>query len=582
MPTPPPTLPSDYALQNFRHAVGVALQREGHLLTAGEMVVVRRWLALPPEAASLYARLQQRSRDTFRVHQLNYADVTSPAVAVQHLDSTGLVDTRKSLPTALLLALRTVAELRDLCRRHQVPTSGVRQVLLDRMAPIVTRSELPGQVIRIRHKDLFRRLCRWFLLDHSGDLSRMVVADLGHVRYPRYTPTSGAGLYANRRDLICYETMLRLVSSERTEAQWAEVAESALSLTEGLSPATAGRRRLSARRMGIRATQRAVRAVERAHSAHAAVPLYVRLLALEDQAPSSTAHRLSLCLDRTGEAEAGARVCHQARGGSLGQPMALSLERTGKRLARKAAIQWEALPRCQTPPIHSVHLTQVEDSPPRFEGSDEPKPVEQAVMDLLHRSARTAVFSENALWTSLFGLLFRDVLFADVPGMLPGRHLHGPLDLGQAGFYERRRQLVDARLADITNGCAHSILRRTVEQHSGEAIVGVAWSFSVEDVLAPVCEAFGGTAIAGLLRHFIDDYDTAKSGLPDLCILPGSSTVLPGDLSIPKGALLVEIKGPTDALRDNQRWWHYQLTSLGIPTEIWRVTDAMRQEFRRR
>jgi hypothetical protein len=49
------------------------LEREGHLLSAGEGVVCRRILGLAPDALELYARLSLRTGAAFRVAGLRYA-----------------------------------------------------------------------------------------------------------------------------------------------------------------------------------------------------------------------------------------------------------------------------------------------------------------------------------------------------------------------------------------------------------------------------------------------------------------------------------------------------------------------------
>ena len=42
--------PAEFARQDLTEAVEIALARDGHLLTAGEWTVARRFLALPPPA----------------------------------------------------------------------------------------------------------------------------------------------------------------------------------------------------------------------------------------------------------------------------------------------------------------------------------------------------------------------------------------------------------------------------------------------------------------------------------------------------------------------------------------------------
>ncbi|MFT4978553.1 MAG: hypothetical protein ACI8S6_004463, partial [Myxococcota bacterium] len=162
----------DYARQDLTAAVEIALRRDGHLLTAGELRVTERFLALPPEAASLYARLHSRRPSLFRLEQLDYAEVGDIPRAATVLCEAGLAHDENILPATMLLSLRTVAELKVLCREHGRRRSGKRAALLERLTtPPLPREAVNTPALLLRHRRLFRRLCRLYLHDHSGDLS---------------------------------------------------------------------------------------------------------------------------------------------------------------------------------------------------------------------------------------------------------------------------------------------------------------------------------------------------------------------------------------------------------------------------
>jgi hypothetical protein len=74
--------------------------------------------------------------------------------------------------------------------------------------------------------------------------------------------------------------------------------------------------------------------------------------------------------------------------------------------------------------------------------------------------------------------------------------------------------------------------------------------------------------LAHLLRHGL----RSTSGLPDLVVLPGPVARIDGFPSrIPNDLVCVEVKGPTDSLRDGQRVWLDRLVSIGISAEVWHV-----------
>jgi len=561
----PRPLPIDYPRRHFLHGVTSALVREGHLLTWGERQVVQRWLDLPPGAASIYARLHGRAGTIFRLDRLAYAEVPDLPAAADQLLRAGLADPRGLIHLDALIHAHTVPELRAACRALGLPRGGPRGVLVERLERSRCRSVLPGTCIRLRHQGLFRRLLRIYLGDHQGDLSRVVMDALGLQTFARYTSTGGPGLFRNRQGLRDYESALRLLSEERDEPAWAAQAESALARMMALPRESVARRKFSARRLYDRASRRAIRAVERQSGSAAAAPLYLRLLRHHTERPAEMALRLALCQDRMGDAAAGAALCAAARAAAQGTPTALALERTGRRLARRAEVPWAPAPDLVSAPVRHLVLPMVQVHPPRFGDPECGLPVEAAVVAHLAGLGRRALHGESAPWTTLFGLLFYSVLFAPVPGMLPSQKMNGPLDLYTPGFASRRSDQINGVLARIAEGQAPAMLMACGAEHMGEGIAGVHWGLlSLED-LAALAAHIGPVPLHALMALFARDPRTARGGMPDLLVLPGS------DHFLPPGLLMAEVKGPGDQLRDNQRCWHHALLQAGLSVEVWRV-----------
>jgi len=152
--------------------------------------------------------------------------------------------------------------------------------------------------------------------------------------------------------------------------------------------------------------------------------------------------------------------------------------------------------------------------------------------------------------------------------------LYAPLDLGRPGFAERRQSFIEKELAAIASDDRWSRLRERWHRYHKQAIIGVNWSLDLERVLIPVCEALGATVISEILQYLALDYRTARSGQPDLCILPGSIVTHGDSMPISGRLILAEVKGLTDSLRDNQRWSHDKLLKLGLLVEVWNVSPS--------
>ena len=89
--------------------------------------------------------------------------------------------------------------------------------------------------------------------------------------------------------------------------------------------------------------------------------------------------------------------------------------------------------------------------------------------------------------TTLFGLLFWDVLFASIPGAFETPYQFAPLDLAEDTFYYSRQHLVDPRITAIEAGDGAEILERAYDANLGRMCVGVRWDlFEKEDLLGIV------------------------------------------------------------------------------------------------
>jgi hypothetical protein len=565
--------PPDASEQDLASALAIVLERDGQLFTAGEVLVLERARALSPAGRALLARLLQRRRRAIRIADLAYTAVSDPGAAARELVLAGLADDETVLPLRSVLDAYPNAALAEILGRHGGPTTGARATLLARVARFAG-AELREPLVRIRHKALFARVSRLFLYDDDDDLRRVVLARIGVFRYPTYEPTGGPGPFRDRRSLLAYEDALARLHSIDESTDPGALAMAALEACER-GGHEAVHRRLSSRRLDEALAFHGARELERRDARDRALAIYERLHALSPL--PEVAHRLALCLAAVGRVGDGAAVCAAARDASPADAR-LVLDRTGRRLARKANRAWVPLPPLRTAFEREVQLCSAGAGvrPLYRTECGSPAPIEQALVGRLRALGRTAAHAESAPWTTLFGLLLRDVLFAPVPGMLPTAYLRAPLDLGTPDFAARRRAILDEVLDDIVWGGAPTRLSKALGRPR-EAIVGVHPDLD-GGFLQALVAAIPAEALAAILRHMAERYHAARSGLPDLAILPGPEVRIAG--AVPArvdGALvLAELKGPTDSLRDNQRVWIDRLLALGLRVELWTVAPVMR------
>jgi len=375
---------------------------------------------------------------------------------------------------------------------------------------------------------------RVYLQSPWADRSLLVAERLGNLRWARYTPTGGPGLWPDRRTLTTWE--------RARGGEWVDPGEPLRLALQG-PPAA-----------GWSAWSRAVEAVL------ATGPDADTLRAL---LAAGAAVRIPLV--RALEAEGRHAEAFAACAGPRDAAEGLALTRTAARLARRLGVGVPPHPPLQEPRVRSFVLAPGPPSGgrPTWVVDDVARTVEASMIALVRAAGRAATHAENWLWTSLYALVFRDLYFLPVPGMLPTPRRAGPLDVGTAGFASRRAAAVDARLRAL----AEEGPARFVSGWEGERLAGLADGEAASAAAASVPGAMAAAVLGRLAR---EGWDAAR-GLPDLYLPPGPAVRLEGAVpgALSAEALLAEVKGPTDALRDEQRVWHHHLRCAAIPVELW-------------
>ncbi len=193
-PDPDPTDdPHRLPQADLMAALRLALARDGALLTAGENMLMESFFALPEPARALYARLLARQPGPFPLGDLHYPEIPEIGLASAQLVAAGLAwAAERLLPTTRLLQRQTAAEIRVALRALGLPSTGAKADLVARLAEAGGGAVRQQPWLLLRHRGLMRRLLRLALSDHHGDLSRLVVARLGLVRFPHTHRRRGA------------------------------------------------------------------------------------------------------------------------------------------------------------------------------------------------------------------------------------------------------------------------------------------------------------------------------------------------------------------------------------------------------
>ncbi len=553
----------------LRSVVAAALEAEGHLLTAGELLVLRRYLALPVQASHLYARLLHRVRDIVRLDVLSAAERSSAELLLRKQ----LLD--RLVPWPRRWELLRVPELRQACRALGLDARGRRAQLGARL--VAQENYCAQPMARVRHRSLFRRLQQIFLRSPRADYRVLILDALGLRRSPTYDCQPGLSALPDRRALRQYRQARALLDACMEGEDPVPHLERALAWLARAPEPNLAQRRFSPRRVAARLAALAARQLERQRQPERALQVYRTLLEDGTLEPGPLLQRMVLALEAAGRPAEATQLA--ATGRSDADPVsALALERSGRRLAKRADMPWEALPSPTEPPQRQFELRSAPRRGPRPlyhpPGDDQAAlPVEAALVALLAARGRRVLHGESAPWRTIFALVLRDLYFLPVPGMLPVPHLAGPLDLGSAAFAANRQQPLERRLEELSQGAGPELIQRRYARHAGEALAGARWDLADGATLAEIARAVGGAGLAQLMRRLAFEGWSAQRGLPDLLVLPGPEVSLPScsppDLG--PSLLLAEVKGPGDQVRDAQAAWFRTLQRAQVPLELWRV-----------
>ncbi|CCM01558.1 uncharacterized protein FIBRA_03617 [Fibroporia radiculosa] len=172
---------------------------------------------------------------------------------------------------------------------------------------------------------------------------------------------------------------------------------------------------------------------------------------------------------------------------------------------------------------------------------------------------------EGRILTTLYGLLFWDIIFADIPGAFETAYQSAPLDIAEDTFYFSRKDLADRRLQELQDGRAEEILERVYDAHAETQTwcVGIRWDLFQKQDLLEIARCLGGSALADICRLLCEDYPGRASGVPDLVVWNADEGM----------CKFVEVKGPGDTLQENQRVWIDVLLRAGVAVEECRVEE---------
>lgn len=550
-----PELPQGYYLDNFWRILDAVEGLYDDLMSPQEHTFLVTFRALPLHAQRLYVRLLTRRGPCFRLDKISY-DELPPALlsdGIEALFQTELLADAKSLPFEELLIQLTNKELQSFACQW-METKGWTQLrkaqrvkaLADHAAqeeqyePMTEAllTAFPMIVLQQAEVTLSFRLMMFGSLSYS--LTDFVLEELGIVCYESYEIKRDKRLYQSREAI---EEMLLL--SQIREAVWMLLEEELVSEAEEWArPVCLPEREWAPTSM--RYVERIRTSIGRALERQEKFEQALCYFSLARRPPAR--ERRARILLKLGRLDEAASICQEMQEAPRDDNEAEVALRIEDKVLRA---------RGERPPPKKRHRLRTTSLilAPHKEG------VEAAVLSHYRGLGYRGFFSENHLWLGLFGLVCWDIIFAPVRGAFQHPFQRGPLDLNQPSFREQREALFMARWEELRReqGWRERVWQN-FEAKQGLSNAFVDWSSLTRKMLSVALEHIPGSDLVLVCDRLCHDVKRHRRGLPDLFLCrPGG------------GYELVEVKGPGDQVRPEQRAWFGVLERGGVAISIAKV-----------
>ena len=536
-------LPALYYLDHLLELFAFVREHYAHALTTEHEDFLRQFAALPQTAQAMFARLVGRRGTVFAVNRLRYPEIGSGEVvvdALRALKPAGFVSAPQDRHREAVLQALTRDQLLTVLRTRSAGIArSLRKAAYLEMAfehcsmeDIARAIDTANYVVRRRTGSLDYLAFLYFGSIPNG-LGRFTLRDLGLVTTQSLTERYAARFPERDEALENFYFAARARAFEAgTTDQIRGIAQEASSWPTAQFDSSARRRDTLAATVGkwFQARGENDAALSLFEQGESVVCVERRI-------------RLLLTLERRDEALDELNRC--LRDPRSDEEFLFAKDIHDRRFANKnISITTDTVRVAETVCIDEAHRHEPENAVLRHFES------------LGHRAYR----AENALWRTLLGLLFWDLLFSPGKGAMPSPFDHFPSVLRNGRLLTEHAPSVEARLALLEDRAAtkRALLRQSVANFGARNGV-FRWRQSVLDGVFALIEASPTSALRSTLQRLIHDFDEQRHGYPDLMVVDDV------------GVRFLEVKAEGDQLRRNQLTRMRQLQSAGYRADVLRV-----------
>lgn len=554
-----------YYLHNFERALGWLAERHIDLLGDAEQEFLAQFSTLPELSRALLVRLLMRRGRWFRESKLNYEEIPSISEAAAPLLELGMLDAQGPMDLDELFALHTKQELFDLFKAAPLKASMRKPEILSALRGLFPDSVPyshwnPGaleSVWRVTIGEVCDRLRLVFFGNLHQQWSEFVLSDLGIFKYETVPLDKTTHAFRTQADVELY-LFLHLCRQALDEGADKGDLLHKVAHCQIDSPWLQSRRAKVLWRIG--------QAWEREQDWESAQKAYE----LSDH-PGARLRRVRVC-ERMGRFNDAMTIALAAEASPESEEERQRIARMLPRLRRHApdysglsADQSQRGSQCRAREFACVEQALVEYV---LELPASAMQVEYAVQDYWNTDTAPVFYVENALINSLFGLLCWPAIFAPLQGAFFHPFQSGPADLGAPDFVPRREELFKACMDRLKDGTYREFIQSNYESKQGIQSPFVFWGLMSQTLLSLALDCIPPHHLEIFFARLLCDIRANRSGFPDLVRFWPSE----------RRYELVEVKGPGDALQDNQIRWLRYFSEHGVPASVcyvrWRTTPS--------
>lgn len=542
-------LKTDYYLDNFRYLLDFVLKDYGDLLSEEEIVFIKNFKSLSLDGQLLYVRLVSRKGPWFILKKIRYEEIKSIQKASDELEENIFLLKNSEIELNEALAVLTKVEIVIFLKQYfpdlNINYNCAKSNLIDQVCIFEEKLFLE----KLKEEWTFISPCcseyiQLFKLLFFGntyeDLSAFILEDIGVLKYEPYQIGTEDRWFDNRK---LVDDQLSL--SKLSEILWMATENQEIELVEEIG------NMLQAANIHENLKEKKEKLLARIGQYFEKVQLLEEALHYFSLASNALAWerkiRVLSKLERNEEALIEIDNLSESTSHEYLQDFIHSFRvKLKKQLGYSVQAQKREIFETESIEISRKISIKIEDQ----------------AMNYYRGLGFSGFYSENSIWTALFGLVFWDIVFMPLKGVFFNPFQRGPADLFTPDFKAKREKEIAQIIERIKTeeGWKDRVIH-TYEKKYLTANFLVSWNRISKKQIQDLVQNVPDTHICLILTRMAGNLSDFTSGFPDLLLFYPEEYVYK----------LIEVKGPGDQLRPNQKRWLRFFEKNDIPYSVVKV-----------